>query len=67
MHEIGSTIGHKTQYLITNDLGIHGLSNVLFDHSLVVSLFHVEMLAFLDKVIGQMRGHQHFVFKKNIE
>lgn len=67
VHEVGRAVRHQTQNLISHDLGIHGLCDVLLNHSLVVGFLHVQMLSFFDEVVRQVRGHQQFVLEQHVE
>lgn len=71
MHEIGCAIWHQSDYLISctvsHNLRVHGLSDMLFDKSLVVGLLHVEMLTFSDKWLWESIGHEILVLKKDTE
>lgn len=51
MHEIWSAIRHQPDNLVPNDLRIKCLGNVLLDESLIIGLFHVQVLAFSDKLL----------------
>jgi hypothetical protein len=70
VHEIRRTIRHQSEdriVLASYDLGVHGLGDVLLNHSLVVCLLHVKVLSLSDELVGKSRGHQLFVFVKHIE
>lgn len=67
MHEVRSWVRHQTNNLVSNDLRVHGLGNVLLNHSLLVGLLHIEMLTFTNEWLWKSWCHQLFVFKKNVE
>ena len=69
VHEVGRTIRHQSNDVAISpyDLGIHGCSDVLFDLSHSLRLFHVESLAFKDHIFREGVGHQLFELQEHLE
>ena len=67
MHEVWGTIRHQTNDLVADHLGVHGLSDVLLDHALVIGLLHVEVLTLSHQWLWKSRGHQLLVLKQHVE
>ena len=60
VHEVRRAIGHQPDDLVAHNLRVHGLSNVLFNQSLVVRLLHVQVLSFSHQMLRQPGSHQVF-------
>ena len=67
VHEIWSAVRHQSDNVVPNYLRLHVLSNVFLDLSHLVSFFHIDSLAFSDKVLWKLVSHSVFEFNENFE
>ena len=67
MHEVWSTVGHQPNYIVSNDLTIHRLGDVLLHGTEVVRLFSIDGLALSNEDLAKLVSHGLFEFQKDLE
>lgn len=67
MHKIRGAIRHKSYNIVSDNLTIHSLGNMLLKSALVVSLFSVDCFTLTNYYLVEIVGHRLFELEEYLE
>ena len=67
MHKVRRAIRHESYNIVSNDLTIHGLGDVLLKGALVVGLFGINCFALTNNYLIQVVSHRLFELEQYLE